>query len=859
MKKRTSIVISTIILIAILIGCFPLSALAAENDANPLVPVPEVIDPTHIGEHDGKVVELESLREENVKHFRLPDGTYEAVSYENAVHRKNSDGVWVDIDNNLSLNTANLGTAKLATVYSTPDSRLKFSKDFVRNSNIVTIQENDYTIGIGLLSQQNDMALETETISTTRVTNSSNQRMAFYDDINSAASINNQSSIVYENALPNVDIEYVAIGNDLKENIILKSASCAKSYSFILGIDGLTAELVNNSINLKDINTGEIKYVIPAPYMYDSIGNISYNVSYQLTYAGANKYILSVTADDEWITSEERVYPVTIDPTIQTTSAVWDTYIDSAYPTQNYGNDDELWISSTATALIRINIPNLPSSATFNYANLYVNYYYHITTGAMSVGAYKIAGSWSEYSVTYNSSPTISSTQLSSYNMLASSSITESSPGTATFSITDAVSGYYHSGGSFNGIALKRISGSNASVILKSYEAGTSHRAYIRINYSHYIPDGVYALENLSRSTWMSVEQSSNNQTAVGNNIQHTTAASSISAANKASLFKITRVGTTQRYIVRSMLDNNFTFKISGTEVVVETIPLVVGQVSASQTFYIEWNGTGYTLCPYSNSNYIIYSSSMSDKNLTAVAKSTYATNLAATWNLIEYPVHEMSLQVICDNAYLERFANASTLVNESLAVLQEKYLLDFNIWIDTSSLSSYRSVADLCGDKDSACSHVGNSGCYNSTFYDDGRIIAQSLHHKNIYNMFVDINNRFSSEYDAIMCFTGHKLCWVNKQGVHEENTSYGLHVPYFHLTMIMGENDPSKIYNNLTVVHEFGHLYGAPDHYDAYVDPPSSNDLCIYGDYRDNCLSSLTMCTACQASIRSNLSRYD
>ena len=45
----------------------------------------------------GEIVEITSLREENVKHFRLADGTYEAVVYTHPVHRKDENGVWQDI------------------------------------------------------------------------------------------------------------------------------------------------------------------------------------------------------------------------------------------------------------------------------------------------------------------------------------------------------------------------------------------------------------------------------------------------------------------------------------------------------------------------------------------------------------------------------------------------------------------------------------------------------------------------------------------------------------------------------------------------------------------------------------------
>jgi hypothetical protein len=66
-----------------------------------------------------KIVELTELRGENEKHFALPDGTVEAVSYGKAIHRQNSEVEWVDINNDLTLKTVNS-----KRLYSTEDGRV---------------------------------------------------------------------------------------------------------------------------------------------------------------------------------------------------------------------------------------------------------------------------------------------------------------------------------------------------------------------------------------------------------------------------------------------------------------------------------------------------------------------------------------------------------------------------------------------------------------------------------------------------------------------------------------------------------------------------------------------------------------
>ena len=87
-------------------------------------------------ERIGNVIELTDRREENVKHFSLPDGTVEAVVYAKPVHRKDASGVWQDINNNLiSSNNGKYGTA---------DGRISFSQA----SPSLTISENGYTVSM---------------------------------------------------------------------------------------------------------------------------------------------------------------------------------------------------------------------------------------------------------------------------------------------------------------------------------------------------------------------------------------------------------------------------------------------------------------------------------------------------------------------------------------------------------------------------------------------------------------------------------------------------------------------------------------------------------------------------------------
>ena len=109
-KKRS---ISVFVIIALLLSCFPLSIFAGEDD------IPEIEAPL---EPEIKITEVLDRREESIKHFKMPDGTYNAISYAGAVHRRDSDGEWIDINNDLSLKT--VGSKQL---YTTNDSRITFA------------------------------------------------------------------------------------------------------------------------------------------------------------------------------------------------------------------------------------------------------------------------------------------------------------------------------------------------------------------------------------------------------------------------------------------------------------------------------------------------------------------------------------------------------------------------------------------------------------------------------------------------------------------------------------------------------------------------------------------------------------
>ena len=147
MKKKNIRVISFLLMIMLVIGVTMPTTVYATTAETPEDYIPysdttvdqeieygkEPKDPSDLQkELDELTYEITSLRGENIKHFRLPDGTYQAVIYGGPVHRLNASGVWEDIDNTLTETSGAIVTG---------DARLKFAKKITGNGNLYTRSE----------------------------------------------------------------------------------------------------------------------------------------------------------------------------------------------------------------------------------------------------------------------------------------------------------------------------------------------------------------------------------------------------------------------------------------------------------------------------------------------------------------------------------------------------------------------------------------------------------------------------------------------------------------------------------------------------------------------------------------------
>lgn len=228
-----------------------------------------------------------------------------------------------------------------------------------------------------------------------------------------------QSSLIYKDVFPDTDLLYTAYGYNLKEQIVVNAPQTGYRYSFLLNLDGLTAEKnEDGSISFLDAD-GTPVYEIPIPYMEDDAGIISEDVAFTLNETEAG-LVLTVEANAEWINNEERVFPVKIDPSFTIVSGkaldeIYSVYTMEAAPNDTTLGRQYLYVgaqpySTTNDGRYRLfmhfnNMPTIPAGSEVVGASLslYQHQYVQRYCTSFPIGVYEVTTDLpSKYSSYYN-------------------------------------------------------------------------------------------------------------------------------------------------------------------------------------------------------------------------------------------------------------------------------------------------------------------------------------------------------------------------------------------------------------------------------------------------------------------------
>ena len=227
------------------------------------------------------------------------------------------------------------------------------------------------------------------------------------------------------------------------------------------------------------------------------------------------------------------------------------------------------------------------------------------------------------------------------------------------------------------------------------------------------------------------------------------------------------------------------------------------------------------------------------------------------------------------DHAYLLRYPDAVDRIRSHFYALRDLYIYEFDIWVVMTGPTLFSCYACINCSSTSVerCTHVADTECYNS----NKRTGIEQLyehHHTNIYNIAYRVP-RPDKTMNLNAYFLGHDCCMEGMYGgVLHLPAPNGIGSKEFGVIII--NEFGSLIKERMTVIHEFGHLYEAPDHYDfnnIYPNIPSSQELradtgdnrfnerCMYGESNNTTViqEGLVICEGCKARILDNRDNYN
>ncbi len=408
------------------------------------------------------VSEVVSERDAFKKVFEREDGSFTAIISSGPVHYF-EDGEWLEINNTL---TETAGTISNESNGFTVDLPSEITSD--KN---VTIANENAELSFTMENISSSVAEITEV----EPVDDETSTMMGLDNI--------ASSVEYTSVMTNTDLVYDIGADSVKESIILSSCpSQATDYSYTINSNGATLYInEDNSINV--VKNGQIEFVIESPYMFDTNGISTDDIDVSLENTNESTYTLTYSPDYDWLSSDERVYPVTIDPTTTVYSA---TAISEAF----IGTDN-----STATDLDKFHYLGADNKLYFKYSdstsanfgknsvitNAEFSLYCEALTDDDILGVYPITSTWNEPAEEETIEPVAESTDLLDYNVI----VYGESAKRYVWDITEVAAKWQMNQTNNYGIVVKPYSDSsiNTKIYRSSTANYTTRRPWFQIDY----------------------------------------------------------------------------------------------------------------------------------------------------------------------------------------------------------------------------------------------------------------------------------------------------------------------------------------------------------------------------------------
>ena len=448
--------ISIVLVFAMLVQCFPLTAYAktnTDNDSQKTEETTEVEQEESVQEEATIEKEITEMREPNKKYFEMSDGSTMVALYNENIHYQLEDGSYEEINSSLTEESDEYEN-------DSSDYAVKFAKK-TNSKKLATLSKDGNKIS-WYLNDQKKVKMKNITLKKDE------------GDIDENLLVGGaHSRIEYQNILDGITLRYDNSGSSVKESIIAYyKEALEQELTFTYDVGDLeVVKNEDNSINIVNPKTGEVVYYIDSLFMYDDNGVYSSDIEVNIT-KEKSKYKINLIPDEEWINDKSRAYPIVIDPSITTSqdyTQIDDTFVysgDANNSASTRVNADLLRIGNSSfasmnhasgRALIKFNLPTLTSGDQIVQAKLYIASYpthtlgYAYPTSEIEFDVHKMTTDWNGYNAYYSNTNSFDSkiTDYAVYRYDTANPIKS-----YNFNITSIVRDWYVTGNNY-GVMIK--------------------------------------------------------------------------------------------------------------------------------------------------------------------------------------------------------------------------------------------------------------------------------------------------------------------------------------------------------------------------------------------------------------------
>ena len=432
--------------------------------------------------------EEKAKRTRSSKIYSLGRGLYQAVMYPEAVHAKDQDGNWCEIDNTLLEKQDEKGLFFQNKM--NPELKLQLrsseSKEMVRLEN-----EDGQVIVWGLEGAQS--------VSPRILPCNCPQHAE--DDLRRYVLDHLDGEAIYEEILPGIDMKCHIKSSSFKDEWVIKNRYSARCLVLRLYTPDMQPDLQEDGAIHLLTATGATPFILPKPFMKtaveeDGIGAVS--VELLPSEDEPDVWHVIYTPDEAWV--DKANFPVILDPAVITTqhsSAIEDNFVTSKYPdtVQSY-NQEVLRVTKgsgtwgTSKAFIKFldsGLPEIDSSYYVTKAFFYIhttplgNNGYGLSSANPTLSSmfnlHEVTEDWSSSTITYNNAPDVNE-EILDYVYIAGGKNSAPPPSWFTYDISNLVRKWYT--GVNKGIMLEAASNTWADFYSSDY---VYIKPYVLINY----------------------------------------------------------------------------------------------------------------------------------------------------------------------------------------------------------------------------------------------------------------------------------------------------------------------------------------------------------------------------------------